>query len=89
MSSRHKGKSNRGSYRNVKSNHNCERNFAQQENELSRRNATDSDSNDSDSSGSDNNIEGLGHPPDFAVAMWDLNHCDPKSVLGGNWRAWD
>ncbi|KAM8705811.1 hypothetical protein ACLKA7_010156 [Drosophila subpalustris] len=83
MSARYKGKSKRGSYRNVKSNHNCARNFAQQENELSKSNATDSDdSNDSDSSGGDNNIESLGQPPDFAVAMWDLNHCDPKKCSG-------
>lgn len=85
MSARNRGKSKRGagsaSYRNVKSNHNCERNFAQQANELS--NATDSDSDSSsDTTGSHNNDEGLGQPPDFAVAMWDLNHCDPKKCSG-------
>lgn len=84
MSSRNRGKSKRvaGSYRNVKSNHNCERNFAQQANELSKpTDSNDSDSS-SDSSESQNNIDELGQPPDFAVAMWDLNHCDPKKCSG-------
>lgn len=84
MSARHRGKSKRGavacSYRNVKSNHNCERSFAQQANELANCSATDSDSSESESSG--DNLEGLGQPPDFAVAMWDLNHCDPKKCSG-------
>lgn len=82
MSARHRGKSKRGagasSYRNVKSNHNCERSFAQQANELSNCNATDSSESDS----SVDSMDGLGHPPEFAVSMWDLNHCDPKKCSG-------
>ncbi|TDG45700.1 hypothetical protein AWZ03_007838 [Drosophila navojoa] len=84
MSTRHRGKSRRGaggsSYRNVKSSHNCERSFAQQANELAASNATDSSESDSDSSG--DNLDGLGHAPEFAVSMWDLNHCDPKKCSG-------
>ncbi|KAH8311298.1 hypothetical protein KR044_005460 [Drosophila immigrans] len=82
MSARHRGKAKRGSaaggYRNVKSKHNCERSFAQQENEL----AKSDDNTDSDSDLSNDATEGLGHAPDFAVAMWDLNHCDPKKCSG-------
>ncbi|KAH8268635.1 hypothetical protein KR026_010864 [Drosophila bipectinata] len=79
MSGRHKGKGKRGGgpYRNVKSNHNCARSFAQQENELASNSSTDSESSEEGASKSD-----LGQPPEFAVAMWDLNHCDPKKCSG-------
>ncbi|KAH8420813.1 hypothetical protein KR222_005467 [Zaprionus bogoriensis] len=84
MSSRNRGKSKRGAgtaaYRNVKSNHNRERSFAQQANELCSD--SDSSSNSDSSESHDNNKDELGQPPDFAVAMWDLNHCDPKKCSG-------
>ncbi|XP_034660785.1 LOW QUALITY PROTEIN: ribosome biogenesis protein TSR3 homolog [Drosophila subobscura] len=81
MSGRNKGRGKRGGgpYRNVKSNHNCERNFAQQENELTKSGSDSSDDSDSSSGGGQDD---LGHPPDFSVAMWDLNHCDPKKCSG-------
>ncbi|ALC45664.1 CG4338 [Drosophila busckii] len=86
MSSRNRGKPRRGggasggSYRNVKSKHNCERSFAEQANELAE--SDDSDSSGSTSSGDESGGQSLGKPPHFAVAMWDLNHCDPKKCSG-------
>lgn len=82
MGGRGKGKSKRGSggsshYRNVKSNHHSERKFAQRECELA-----DSDSSTSDPSDNEHEQDGHGKAPDFAVAMWDLNHCDPKKCSG-------
>ena len=49
-----------------------------------------SSSADEDGSGSDSDDEeegpknkfDVGHPPDFPVSMWDLNHCDPKKCSG-------
>lgn len=81
MSTRNRGKGKRGGgghgpYRNVKSNRNCERSFAQRECDLA------SDSDDSSSSSSSAEIDGLGKAPDFPIAMWDLNHCDPKKCSG-------
>lgn len=40
---------------------------------------TDTDDTSSSSSSSDDN---LGKQPTFNVAMWDLNHCDPKKCSG-------
>lgn len=82
MSGRNKSKKSRGPanghYRNIKSNRNCERTFAQRECELAE---SDSDGSSSESSSSTGN-DGHGNPPDFTVAMWDLNHCDPKKCSG-------
>ncbi|XP_075145062.1 18S rRNA aminocarboxypropyltransferase [Haematobia irritans] len=69
-----RGGSNRGPYRNVKSNRNCERSFAQNESELV--------ASDSSSSSSSEFEDEHGTAPDFPIAMWDLNHCDPKKCSG-------
>ncbi|XP_036334854.1 18S rRNA aminocarboxypropyltransferase [Rhagoletis pomonella] len=89
MSSRNRGRGKRGGgtrgqYRNVKSNRNCERNFAQRASELAgdEENANSGDDGDSSSSSSDAGIDGIGRPPNFPIAMWDLNHCDPKKCSG-------
>ncbi|XP_013118309.2 18S rRNA aminocarboxypropyltransferase [Stomoxys calcitrans] len=83
-SSKHHGKGKRGGgnrghhYRNVKSNRNCERSLAQRESEL----ASNSGSEDSSSSESANIDKQHGSAPDFPIAMWDLNQCDPKKCSG-------
>ncbi|EDW83787.2 LOW QUALITY PROTEIN: uncharacterized protein Dwil_GK13794 [Drosophila willistoni] len=67
---------NKGKFRrNVKAKHNTERKFAEQENELASGSSSDSDSSSSPP-------DELGQPPSFEVAMWDLNHCDPKKCSG-------
>lgn len=58
-----------------------------------RSDSTDSTPTDSSSVSSDDDHEGatkstsaskfdVGHAPNFTVAMWDLNHCDPKKCSG-------
>ncbi|XP_055918763.1 18S rRNA aminocarboxypropyltransferase [Eupeodes corollae] len=84
MSGRNKGKSRNkgGHFRNGNPKRNCDRKFAQHENELTN---VDSDSDGSCSSSSSDdakNIDKHGDPPSFQVAMWDLNHCDPKKCSG-------
>ena len=62
-------------FKNVKCNNHRERQLAENLSELK----TSSDESD-DSSNSNDEI--LGKPPTFSVAMWDLNHCDPKKCSG-------
>lgn len=60
--------------KNVKgkrSNHHSERQLAEKMSELTV------ESSDSDSEDSRSNCE-----PSFTIAMWDLNHCDPKKCSG-------
>lgn len=59
-----------------------------------RSDSTDSTPTDSSSVSSDDGHErpsksggsaakfDVGHAPNFTVAMWDLNHCDPKKCSG-------
>lgn len=40
------------------------------------------DSTESSSSSDEDEKSAIGKPPKFNVAMWDLNHCDPKKCSG-------
>lgn len=78
------GRNNRskGNSRNskFKSSHRTnERNLAESVSELALDSSASSGS-DGDSSDEDSNAQGK--PPEFNVAMWDLNHCDPKKCSG-------
>ncbi|XP_067642640.1 18S rRNA aminocarboxypropyltransferase [Eurosta solidaginis] len=88
MSCRNRGRGKRGGgahgqFRNVKTNRNCERNLAQRECELaSNQERNSSADSDNSSSSSNADIDGVRHAPNFSIAMWDLNHCDPKKCSG-------
>lgn len=43
---------------------------------------SDGDESGSGSGSSSDEEDGNGKPPNFTVAMWDLNHCDPKKCSG-------
>ncbi|XP_037961493.1 18S rRNA aminocarboxypropyltransferase [Plutella xylostella] len=71
MSSRKKGNA-RGNGK--RTNHHVDKDYAERFNELAV------DSSEESSSGSQS--DGEGTEPAFTVAMWDLNHCDPKKCSG-------
>lgn len=61
-----------------------ESSLAEQASELtinSSENDEDEDNSGSEEQSSEED-DGNGVPPKFAVAMWDLNHCDPKKCSG-------
>lgn len=59
-----------------------ESSLAEQASDLAINSSGDeSESSGSEESGSDED-DGNGKPPTFTVAMWDLNHCDPKKCSG-------
>lgn len=55
-----------------------ERDLAEKASDL----ALDDDGSSSSSSGESEDERYSGKAPDFPVAMWDLNHCDPKKCSG-------
>lgn len=84
-----RSKCNKGSNRSGSNNHrkkwntkqshrNVDRKLAERAAELSIDTKSSSDNEESSSSES----ESHGRAPNFTVAMWDLNQCDPKKCSG-------
>lgn len=68
-------------------NRNVDRKLAERAADLALESDSSSSSNgssssDSSSSSSDDDDTSNGKAPTFTVAMWDLNHCDPKKCSG-------
>lgn len=60
-----------------------ESSLAEQASELAIKSDSEEESGSGSGSGTDSDDEdGNGIPPKFTVAMWDLNHCDPKKCSG-------
>lgn len=59
-----------------------DRNLAECASELTINSDSSSDNESSGSSSDENDCSTHGSPPTFNVAMWDLNHCDPKKCSG-------
>lgn len=77
----HKNNRAKGNQRNSKfktSHRSNDRHLAESVSEL----ALESTSSGSENESSDDDAQSQGKPPDFNVAMWDLNHCDPKKCSG-------
>lgn len=55
--------------------------LAEQASDLTIKSSSEDESGSGDGSSSDEE-DGNGVPPKFPVAMWDLNHCDPKKCSG-------
>lgn len=58
-----------------------ESSLAEQASDL-KLDSSSGDEDEASGSSSDDDADENGVPPKFAVAMWDLNHCDPKKCSG-------
>lgn len=73
----------RGPKKNFKQNHRTnDRKLAECAADLSINSDSSSENGDGDASGSSSDDEPAMKAPTFTVAMWDLNHCDPKKCSG-------
>lgn len=75
----HRGKGNPRNSKYKSSHRTNDRQFAESVSELAI-NSSSSSGSDNDSSDEGNSAQGK--PPEFNVAMWDLNQCDPKKCSG-------
>lgn len=76
------GANNRRNKKYTKHSHrNVERKLAERAAELKLDSSSSSDESSGSSSDSSSDDD-QGTPPTFNVAMWDLNHCDPKKCSG-------
>lgn len=78
---------NRSKWNSKRSHRNVDRNLAESAAELAidSQSSNDDDESSASESGSSSRRESShshGTPPTFNVAMWDLNHCDPKKCSG-------
>lgn len=80
-SSKHRSHGN-GKYNKYskQSNRCVDRKLAECAADLKLTSSSEDDDSNSESSSSDDDTNGK--PPTFNVAMWDLNHCDPKKCSG-------
>lgn len=80
------GANNRRNKKYTKQSHrNVDRKLAERASDLTleSNSSSSNDGSSSSSSGSDSSSDDdNGKPPTFNVAMWDLNHCDPKKCSG-------
>lgn len=83
-SNRPNGTSNKRNKWNSKRSHrNVDRNLAESASELAIESNDDDDESSASQSGSTSRRDSShGTAPTFNVAMWDLNHCDPKKCSG-------
>lgn len=77
-SKQHRGKGHSKSSKYKTSHRTYDRKLAESVSELALKTSSSGSENDS----SDDETSSQGKPPEFNVAMWDLNHCDPKKCSG-------
>lgn len=81
--SNHRSKNHSKNNKNAKGSHRQnDRHLAERAAELKLDSDSSGDSSSGDESDDSDSSNNEGSPPTFNVAMWDLNHCDPKKCSG-------